>query len=159
MTNLFNDWYRVSRRDPRVADLYSRHYSSKKNGKKIRHWLDYGITAPGEEITLLRSDCSALFVWSKQQYRKDGQTGASCAVFRNEGTELSSELILQAEEWAWKEWKGERLFTFVDGDKTKKRRGKSNPPGYCFIKAGWKECGASKDGLIILEKFPMEITR
>lgn len=147
-------WYRVSRRDPRVVDLYSRHYSSKKNNKTMREWRDYGITAPGEDITLLTSDCSALFVWLKQKYVQNDQVGINCVVFRNEGMDLSSVLILEAEEWAEREWQAERLYTYVDPDEVK-----SNNPGYCFKKAGWKlvrdENGKPRKtsrGLLIFEK-------
>jgi len=142
-------WYGASRRDPRVVGLFSRHYSAVKNNKTTRHWLATGITAPGETITLMTADCSALFVWLKQKYIDNDQTGVNCAVFRNEGSELSSTLILEAEQFAWERWQGERLYTYVDPDAVK-----SKNPGYCFIKAGWKKCGITKGGLIILEKMP-----
>ena len=140
-------WYGVSKRDPRVVGLYSRHYSSAKNNKTVRHWLAAGITAPGETITLLTSDGSALFVWLKQKYIDSDQTGVNCAVFRNEGAELSSILILEAEQFACEKWPGERLYTYVDPGAVK-----SKNPGFCFIKAGWKKCGTTKSGLLILEK-------
>lgn len=111
------------------------------------------FVGPGEKMVLLTSDSRALFVWRKF-ISDDGQTGVNCAVFRNEGPELSSSLILEAEQLAWERWPGERLYTYVDGEKTKKRRGKRHPPGYCFIKAGWVECGQSKKGLTILKKTP-----
>lgn len=152
---MIGNWFGVSKCDPRVVTLYSRHYSSKKSKKTPRDWRAHGIVPNGESITLITFDGSALFVWLKQQMRDDGQEGVNCAVFRNEGALLSSDLILEAEQFAWERWQGERLFTFVDAEETKKRRGKKNPPGYCFIQAGWKQCGISKRGLIVLEKMPM----
>jgi hypothetical protein len=140
-------WYGTSRRDPRVVGLYSRHYSSAKNNKTMREWLATGITAPGETITLLTADGSALFVWLKQRYVDNDQTGVNCAVFRNEGSELSSNLILEAEQIAWQRWAGERLYTYVDPGAVK-----SSNPGFCFLKAGWSKCGYTKGGLIVLEK-------
>lgn len=154
ISNATTHWYGVSRRDPRVVGLYARHYSSAKNGKTIRDWLDHGITAPGETITLMTSDCSALFVWLRQKYVQNDQRGVNCAVFHNEGGILSSVLILEAEEFAWARWKDERLFTYVNLDEVESRN-----PGYCFKKAGWQlvrdeACKPLKTmgGLLILEK-------
>ena len=108
-----------------------------------------GITAPGEHIVLMTPDGSALFVWIKQKYTQNKQTGVNCAVFRNEGGALSSDLILEAEHIAWRRWPGERLFTYVNTKTIK-----SKNPGYCYKVAGWKECGTTRGGLIILEKYP-----
>ena len=152
-------WQIVSKRDPRVVGLYRRHYSWKKNRKSTKKLLRAGITAPGEDITLLRVDCSALFVWLKQKYRRDGQTGINCAVFRNEGSELSSRLILEAEIWAWDKYPGARLYTFVDPREVNHKR----DPGRCFKKAGWalvrNQAGKpaiTKAGLLIFEKLPQK---
>jgi len=148
----------VSRRDPRVVGLYDRHYSSAKNNKTIRHWLGYGITAPGETITLMSADSTVLFVWLKQRYIDNDQTGVNCAVFRNEGSILSSLIILEAERFAWERWPAERLYTYVDPNEIA-----SHNPGYCFKKAGWglvrdehRKPRLTTKGLLILEKYPKE---
>lgn len=85
-------WFSVLQNDARAAALYARHYSSGKNGRKLSLWLRYGIAGPGETMTLLLVDASALFVWIKQEYRMDDQAGVNCAVFRNESGILSSTL-------------------------------------------------------------------
>lgn len=146
----------VSRRDPRVVSLYGRHYSSAKNNKTVRDWLDYGITAPGETITLMSADSAVLFVWLKQQYTQSDQVGVNCAVFRNEGSVLSSLIILEAEQFAWERWPGERLYTYVDPSEIT-----SHNPGYCFKQAGWKlvrdehsKPRLTTKELLILEKCP-----
>lgn len=142
------NWYGASKCDPGAVMLYSRHYSSRKSGKTIKHWLRSGITPNGESITLLTADKSALFVWLRQNKRDDGEIGVNCSVFRNEGETLSSELILEAEQLAWDRWPGERLFTFVNGREV-------NGDGACFKHAGWKKLKRrTKSGLIILEKIP-----
>jgi hypothetical protein len=45
-----------------------------------------------------------------------GQRGVNCAVFRNESSVLSSELIREACGLAWTRWPGERLYTYVRRD-------------------------------------------
>ena len=79
----------------------------------------------------------------------DYQEGVSCAIFRNEGYYLSSELIKKACILAWQKWPNERLYTYVNP-----RKVKSTNPGYCFLKAGWRRTGMSKGGLLIFEIFP-----
>lgn len=72
--------------------------------------------------------------------------GINCTIFRNEGPELSSKLIAEAERWALRRWPGaKRFFTYVNGEKVKSKR-----PGWCFIKAGWKDSGTNKSGKLIL---------
>jgi hypothetical protein len=70
--------------------------------------------------------------------------------FRNEGNTLSSKLILDAEEIAWRRWPGQRLYTYVNP-----RGIRSNNPGACYKAAGWRRCGVTKwNKLVILEKWP-----
>lgn len=121
--------------------LYRRHYSSRKNAQpKQRQFV-----GPGDPMVLIISNGLSLFVWLKQQYRRDGQTGINCAVFRNEGRVLSSLLINEAATLARLRWPGERLFTFVDATQVRHKR----DPGRCFVRAGWQRDGESKAGLLI----------
>lgn len=145
---LFHDnfyWTTIADGNKQAMALFKKHYTFKERKQKKNAGRFAG---PGERIVLLSTDGKALFVWRKELYRKDDQTGVNCAVFRNEGKILSSELILQAEEIAWQRWPGARLFTFINA-----RKIKSTNPGYCYKKAGWKVCGESKARkLVILEK-------
>jgi hypothetical protein len=95
----------------------------------------------------MTADSTALFVWLYQAYRVNEQDGIECAVYRNEGEELSSELILEAELIAWNRWPGARLFTYVDPGAVE-----SANPGFCFKAAGWSCCGETGRGLHVLEK-------
>jgi len=135
----------VNRADARLGVMYERHYSCYKyaDGRKRTQWI-----APGQYLALMTSGLDALFVWQKQKYRRDGQQGINCAVFRNESPVLSSALIIEAVEIGHRRWHGERLFTYVDP-----RKVKSSNPGCCFIKAGWRRCGESLSGLIIFDYF------
>lgn len=145
-------WIPVRDGDPRAVDLYQRHYSAnpKVTGAQRRR---HGMSGPGETLTLITVKCDALFIWLKNRVeRYDKQTGVNCTVFRNEGEELSSELVKEADAMAWHRWPGERHFTYVEDGKIN-----SVNPGYCFKMAGWRTCGRNKDGrLTILELVPMQ---
>ncbi len=132
------NWIAVRDGDDRLHSIYERHYSSRSHRLSRRHWKNWKrICPPGEHLILLTSNCDALFGWVKEQVRDDGQVGVNCFVFRNEGQSQSSDLIREADELAWQKWPQERLFTYVDGEKTAKRRSKNSRPGECFLQAGW----------------------
>jgi hypothetical protein len=131
--------------------LYERHYSCKvyRDGRVRKLFC-----GPGFKLVLVTPTLDALFVWRK--FRDDAiprQRGINCAIFRNEGRQLSSALILAAEPFARRRWpRAKRFYTYINADKTASRRGKANPPGYCFIRAGWTPCGTTRGGLLILKK-------
>ena len=152
--NEYSEWTRVRKTNKTAVDLYSRHYSSKKSGKSQKDWLKHGITSPGESIVLITADHLALFVWLKQRYSMNNQTGINCAVFRNEGNALSSRLILSAEKVAENRWGMNRFYTYIDPTQVI-----STNPGYCFLMAGWnyvrKETSkklTTSRGLLVMEK-------
>lgn len=97
---------------------------------------------------LMTPNSDAIFVWRKFR-SDDGQQGINCAVFRNESPILSSSLIREAMDMAWQRWPGSRLYTYINP-----KRIKSPNPGYCFKQAGWRLCGKTKSGLVILEALP-----
>jgi hypothetical protein len=137
-------WLQVWDGNATAASLYDRHYSrnSKSRG-------DPRIAGPGEKIVLLTPCARALFVWRKF-ISKDQQEGVNCAIFRNEGAGLASELIQSAMAIAWARWPGQRLYTYVNP-----RRVRSSNPGFCFMQAGWRRCGITKTRrLLVLEATP-----
>jgi hypothetical protein len=139
------NWLPALDGDPRALALFQRHYSCTNKAPANRQFMP-----PGEKMVLLTLRCDALFGWLKNRVeRYDKQTGVCCTVFRNESASLSSHLIREADDIAWEKWPGERHFTYVDAAQV----GSSNP-GYCFLKAGWRKCGKSKRGLILLERLP-----
>ena len=141
-------WLAVSRADPRAFGLYARHYSAVKNARWRRHG-NTNVAGPGEQLVLLTDSCDALFVWTRNTVdRFDGQHGVNCAVFRNEGSVLSSELIREADALAWRRWPAEpRHFTYVDASRVRRKR----DPGRCFVRAGWRRCGQSAEGKLLFE--------
>jgi hypothetical protein len=139
------DWYITRDGDVSCIELYERHYSCNHyaDGRKRTQCV-----GPGQVIFLRTAAADAMFVWRK--YIDDTipkQNGVECAVFRNEGPLLSSDLIRQADAIADFCWPGERHYTKVN---PKAVRGTN--PGYCFIAAGWSRCGRTKGGLLILER-------
>ena len=139
-------WLTTKDGDPRAYALFKRHYSAVPYTSRPRN-MERRFCGPGEKMVLLSPNCDALFVWRKF-IDQSGQTGLNCAVFRNEGPQLSSKLILAAERLAWQRWPGIRFYTYVNPKKIR-----SSNPGYCFKKAGLTYAGLTKiRKLIILEK-------
>lgn len=138
-------------------ELFRHHYTYRPERDQLVFPF-YSLTSdllfvgPGEKMVLLTADALALFVWRKERYRLDAQTGVNNAVFRNEGTcaGRASDLITAANSAAWGRWPGERLFTFVDPSKVRHKR----DPGRCFLRAGYRRCGLTKKGLLIFECLP-----
>ena len=139
-------WLEYRDGNEQVRQIFDRHYS--RNARST-HKLFVG---PGEKMILMTLDQTAIWVWRKCKFFKEAhgaKGGVNCAVFRNEGTRRSSDLIREAVKIAREKWPGERLFTYVDAGKIKSRN-----PGCCFKKAGWKRVGKTKAGLIVLELTP-----
>lgn len=87
-----------------------------------------------------------MFVWRKF-IDDSGKDGVNCAVFRNEGPHKSSDLIRQADAIADYVWPCEGHYTYINPKAVR-----STNPGYCFMAAGWRKCGMTKGGLLILER-------
>ncbi len=140
-------WMITKDGDPAARELADKHYSRKTPGAPL-------FCGPGDRLILVTPDYRALFIWRRERFRRDGQQGVNCAIFRNESHVLSSELIKDAVQIAWRRWPGERLFTFIRANAIR-----SNNPGCCFKKAGWRTCGRSHvHGLVILELLPEPAT-
>lgn len=135
-------WAVVTKFDARGASLADRHYSRRTIGSPQ-------FMPPGETLVLVSADALAVFGWWRPHPRSgiramNNLDGWTCTIFRNEGDELSSLLILEAERQL-AELKGEcgpdGMLTYVWDSKVR-----SSNPGYCFKAAGWKCIGRSADG-------------
>jgi hypothetical protein len=139
-------WYISHRADPRAAALADRHYNRQKIGAPQ-------FVPPGRCLVLLTEDADAVWVtsWPFAEYVKHAWAGAwVCSLFRNEGAVLSSELIREAVAatcWYWPDIPALGMVSFVDPDKTRRKR----DPGRCYRKAGWRVCGATVGGLVALQ--------
>jgi hypothetical protein len=143
---LFGDtWIPVKDGDFTGMALFMRHYTARPQRKQFQ------FVGPGGKMVLITPDARALFVWRKF-FSDAGETGVNCAVFRNEGSSLgrSSELIEAAKQSAWERWPGERLYTYIDAAKVRHKR----DPGRCFLRAGFRYCGRTAKGKLILECLP-----
>ena len=136
-------WWLTKDGDRTCLAIYERHYSCYRYRDGRKRYLFVG---PGEKIVLRTAEGDALFAWRK--FKDDsGQTGINCAIFHNESAHQSSELIRQADQIADCIWPGERHYTYVNSSRIR-----STNPGFCFLVAGWRRCGRTKGGLIVLEK-------
>lgn len=132
-------------------DMYLRHYS--RNDKRAAWRPRKLFVGPGDKLVLRTQTGSAVFVWRRfvdeciDQRTGERQQGVNCAVFRNESEHLSSQLICQADAIADEAWTDRRHYTYVNPNKVA-----SSNPGFCFIAAGWRRCGWTAGGLLVLER-------
>ena len=140
---LTGQWILAQDGEPELRAIYERHYSCYHYRDGRRPKLFAG---PGEKIILTMPNRTALWVWRKFK-DGSGQIGINCAVFRNESSIRSSDLIREADAIADFCWPGERHYTYVRAEAVKSRN-----PGWCYLCAGWKRCGYTKAGLHILER-------
>lgn len=143
--NLQPLWWLTKDGDKDCLELYERHYSAYRYADGRERKLFVG---PGEKVVLRTEPGDACFVWRKF-IDDSGQHGINCAVFRNESSHRSSTLIRQADAIADCLWPDSRHYTFVNTHAVR-----STNPGFCFLAAGWKRCGWTKSGLLILERTP-----
>lgn len=134
--------------DGEMSMLADRHYSRRTIGARQ-------FCYSGRKIVLRDSYGLVLFVWMfpDPSMRRDNQVGYYCSIFRNESNRRASEIIVEAERFAVQRWGPNRAYTFIDPERTRPVIVHGcRMIGFCFIKAGWKECGWTKGGKLILEK-------
>jgi len=143
-------WWLTKDGDAACLALYEKHYSAYRYRDGRTRKLFCG---PGEKLVLRTEDGRAFFVWRAfidaciDTRTLQPQEGVNCAAFRNEGSERSSELVRQADAIADCLWPGRRHYTYVDAAAVR-----SANPGWCFQCAGWRRCGVTKGGLVVLER-------
>lgn len=129
-------WSLAHKATPECAALADRHYSRRKVGSPQ-------FMPPGQTIVLYQP--GAVFGWWRPHPRSgivamNGLDGWTCTIFRNETAQLSSEMILEAEQFVT-DCGPSGLITYVFDSKVR-----SVNPGACFKAAGWRRTGRSADG-------------
>lgn len=140
---MFEGLVKTTHFDDEMRQLADRHYSRRTVGAKQ-------FAYSGRKLVLRDVDGLVLWVWMfpDPTMRMDGQTGYNNAIFRNESTRLSSDIILEAEQHAIARWGPNRMYTYIDPTKIK-----SANPGYCFKVAGWRFLRLSAEGKHLLVKY------
>ena len=69
------------------------------------------------------------------------------------GLHLGKDIVLMVDEYGKAPDLG--MITFVDTSKTRKKR----DPGRCYLRAGFKNCGMTKGGLIALQLLPEDMPK
>jgi hypothetical protein len=146
---LESDWWVPSHRfDPRSCLIADRHYNRRKIGSPQ-------FVPPGRNV-VFRHDDDALWVssWPFAEYVRHAWGGAWVnSLFRNESDRLSSELIREAVAHTrayWPDVPALGMITFVDAGKVRRKR----DPGRCYLKAGFRNVGETKGGLVALQLLP-----
>lgn len=145
------NWTLSHRADPRALPLADRHYNRQKVGSPQ-------FVPPGRCLVLLTAAADALWVtsWPFAEYVKHAWAGAWVnSMFRNESPHLSSDLIREAVAATRSIWEPPPLglVTFVDPTKVRRKR----DFGRCYRRAGFREVGQTKGGLIALQLLPDEM--
>jgi hypothetical protein len=147
-------WMLSHRADADVLPLADRHYNRQKVGSPQ-------FVPPGRCVVLKAVCGRAVWTtsWPYAQYVRHEWRGAWVnSLFRNEGAGLSSELILEAIAATlsiWHEAPELGVVTFVDADKTRRKR----DPGRCYRKAGFRHVGFTKGGLWAFQMLPHEMPK
>jgi len=145
----YGPWIVTNKGDQTVRSLMDEHYSRQTIGARQ-------FCRPGNNLVLRTADGTGAWI-SWRGIRDDGVEDAwECTAFRNTSNMISSELIHWAVYATICEWghvfPASGIITYVDPKKVK-----SDVPGYCFIRAGFKKVGVSKHRKLLL--FQLPITR
>lgn len=145
------------RADKRALPIADRHYNRQKIGSPQ-------FVPPGRCAVFLTPNADALWVtsWPFAEYTKHAWAGAwVCSCFRNESSGLSSDLNRQAVAATGYVFGDPPsipsivgpvgMVSFINRDKVKPTMVRGKPTwGYSWFKAGWKEIGETKGGLLAL---------
>lgn len=142
-------WGLSHRADPSALPLADRHYSRQKPGTPQ-------FVPPGRCLVLLTPQSNALWVtsWPFAEYVKHRWKGAWInSLFRNESDKLASELIREAvaaTRWYYGDPPNLGMVTFINRAAVRKTR----KYGYTYRRAGFRECGETKGGLLVMQLLP-----
>ena len=150
-------WCLSHRADPAAKTLADRHYN-RQNAESPQF-------APPGSCLVLVSDCARAFwitSWPKAEFVKHAWAGAwVCSAFRSEGAGVASDLIRQALAATLAHYGDPPalgMITFIDRDEVKPTIVRSRPVwGWTWIKAGFREVGETKGGLLAFQLLPKDM--
>ena len=133
--------------DAECAALADRHYARQTVGSNQ-------FMGNGKKLVLRDTEGTIVFGWLWSAFRKDGEQGYNCAIFRKESADRrASDVILEAEQKAVDKWGPNRAFTFIDPMEVPPTFVRGLPCwGWCFYKAGWHFVKTTASGKHLLEK-------
>lgn len=151
-------WHKSHRADLDARLLADRHYNRQKIGSPQ-------FVPPGSCCVFITADRKAFWVTSAPiaAYVKHAWAGAwVCSAFRNESSAKASELITAALAASRFHYQNLVPFlgmvTFIDREKVKPTMVRGIPTwGYTYKRAGFKEAGETKGGLLALQILPHEM--
>jgi hypothetical protein len=151
---------RTTHFDDECRQLADRHYT-RRPGSIGKRQFCYS----GRKLVLRNAEGTVLFVWMWPQAdkRMDGREGYNCAIFRNESSRPSSEIILEAERAATDRWGSGPAYTFIDARKLATKR--CHGAEYCplpsrtYVRAGWTHTGFTATGKHVFEKGLLRISK
>lgn len=139
-------WIMSHRNDSRAARIADRHYSRVTVGSR---WF----VRPAKSLVLVTANYDALWVslWPIPEYNRIKLNNSfQCSLFRNESSNLSSSMILDAMRITESQWgppPRDGWVTFVDPRRVRHKR----DPGRCFRKAGYFHAYTTKKGLMVMQ--------
>ena len=145
-------WVVSHRFDPAVVPIADRHYNRRKIGSPQ-------FAPPGRCLVLKTEAVDAFWItsWPFAEFVRHQWAGAwVCSAFRNEGPQRSSDLIRAAVRTTLAKWPEPPtlgMITFVNAAKVRHKR----DPGRCFLRAGFREVGKTKGGLLAFQLLPGEM--
>jgi hypothetical protein len=155
-------WQMSNRADQEARVIADRHYNRQKVGAPQ-------FVPPGRCMVLKTPTAFWVTSFPFARYVKHAWAGAwVCSAFRNEskGNSLSSEMIMEAAAHTVQfhltkpSWNADPLphlgmITFVNENKTARGRSRNSPPGKCFLEAGFKVAGRTKQDDLLALRLPL----
>lgn len=147
-------WCESWRNDPEGRVIADRHYNRQKIGAP-------GFVPPGRCLVLKTEMALWVTSYPFAEYVLHAWAGAWVnSLFRNEGFDLSSDLIrdaISATRWKWQA-PALGMITFVDPKKVPPTRVRGKDLwGYCYLKAGFTHVGFTKAGLWAWQMLPADM--
>ena len=140
----FDELIPIADGEPGLRGIVDQHYSARhyRDGRKPAR-----VVGPGEYLILTTPRRDFLIIFRVSNRPIAGQVGIYLTLCRNTSKTKTSALIRAALERAWQRWPGKDVFTFVNP-----RKVRSEIPGYCFRRAGFRHVGDTKGGLLIFRR-------